>query len=75
MLEKYWLTPPITRCLRPTRPSHTETIARKTPIPRLKVRKTWGIGVEQNIFPLRTTRKYPREKAVVVERPADGRRK
>jgi Cu/Ag efflux pump CusA len=28
-----WLTPPITRSLWRTRPTHTETIARKTPIP------------------------------------------
>jgi hypothetical protein len=33
------------------------------------------MGTFKNIFPLRTTRTYPREKAEVVERPADGRHK
>src|SRR5246127_953744 len=37
-----WPTPPITRSLWRTRPTHTETIARKTPIPTLKVRKRRG---------------------------------
>jgi hypothetical protein len=48
----------------------------KNPDPHIsKFVRDVGIGVEQNIFPLRTTRTYPREKAVVVERQVDGRRK
>jgi hypothetical protein len=57
LLKLAWLTPPITRSLWGTRPTHTETIARTNTDSHVsKFVRDVGIGVEQNIFPMRTTR-------------------
>jgi hypothetical protein len=66
----------VTRSLCGSLPTHTEIDRQKNPYPHvLKFVTDVGIGVEQNNFALRTTPTYPRVKAVVVERPVDGRRK